>query len=94
MIRYRVSVPPELRGVLTHLPPNVKQKLHASLRLLESDPLAGKSLERELTGYRSYSIHPYRIVYRLDPSKRMVYLVLVAPRPKVYDLLVERLLKP
>ena len=51
MIRYRVAVQPEHRSRLAHLPPSVKQKLHASLRLLEVDPWAGKPLERELTGY-------------------------------------------
>ena len=91
MIRYRVAVPPKLRNQFVHLAPSVKQKLHASLRLLETDPLEGKPLERELTGYRSYPMHPYRIVYRVEPSHRIIRLVLVAPRREVYDLLLRQL---
>lgn len=91
MIRYRVVVPPELRDTFIHLAPTIKRKLHAGLRLLETEPLAGKALERELTGYRSYQIHPYRIVYRLEAALRVVRVVVVAPRPVVYELLSQRL---
>jgi len=91
VIRYRVIVPSELRDFLVHLSPSIKRKVHASLRLLEQDPRAGKPLERELAGYRSYPIHPYRIVYRVESSHRAVRVVSVAQRREVYDLLVERL---
>ena len=91
MIRYRVIVPSELRDLLVHLSPTIKQKLHASLRLLETDPLAGKSLERELSGYRSYPIRPYRMVYRIEASGRIIRLVIVAPRHEVYDILLQQL---
>lgn len=91
MVRYRVVVPPELRGFLARLPPTVKRKVHASLRLLEQDPHAGKPLERELAGYRSCPIHPYRIVYRIESPHREVRVVSVAQRREVYDLLVQKL---
>ncbi len=91
MIRYQVAIQPEHRERLAHLPPNIKQKLRAGLRLLETDPLTGKSLEQELTGYRSYPIHPYRIVYRIDFSRKIVHLVIVAHRREVYDLLIQQI---
>ena len=93
MIRYRVIVPPELREFCAHLSPTIKQKLHASLRLLETDPHAGKLLARELTGYRSYAIHPYRVVYRVKASHRIVRIDMVAPRREVYDLLAQQILR-
>lgn len=91
MIRYRVAIQPEHRERFAHMPPNIKQKLHAGLRLLETDPLAGKPLEQELAGYRSYPIHPYRIVYRIDSSRKVVHLVIVARRREVYDLLIHQM---
>ena len=90
MIRYRVVGFPELQTRISHLPPNIKQKVRANLRLLESEPLAGKSLERELIGYRSYAIPPYRIIYRVD-SGRIVKVFLVEHRRDVYEILVEKL---
>ncbi len=91
MIRYRVVIQPEHRTRLARLPPSVKQKLRASLRLLEVDPWAGKPLEQELAGYRSYPIHPYRIIYRIESSERLVRLVMVELRREVYDLLLQQL---
>lgn len=90
MIRYRVVLPSELQVACSRLAPSVKQKVRASLRLLEQDPLAGKPLERELNGYRSYAIPPYRIVYRIEPH-RMVRIVRMGHRQDIYEVLVQRL---
>ena len=80
-----------MRGIIPHLPPDVKRKAHASLRLLEEDPLAGKLLEGELTGYRSYPIPPYRIIYRVEPSSRVVRIVRIGHRNDVYEVLVQKI---
>jgi mRNA-degrading endonuclease RelE of RelBE toxin-antitoxin system len=93
VIRYRVIIPPEIREVVTHLPPTIKQKFRESLRFIETDPLAGKALERELSGYHSYPIQPFRIVYRIEPLIRTVHIVIVAHRKEAYDLLAEKLQK-
>ena len=91
MIRYRVVLLPEVRSACSHLPPGVKRRIHAGLRFLESEPLAGKSLERDLIGYRSYAIPPHRIIYRVDSSARTVRVFLVEHRRDVYEILVEKI---
>lgn len=53
--------------------------------------MAGKPLERELTGYWSYPIHPYRVIYQIESSERRVHLVMVELRREVYDLLLQQL---
>ncbi len=90
MIRYRIVLLPEVRAVCSCLPPRVKRRVRAGLRLLESEPLAGKALERELIGYRSYAIPPHRIIYRVD-SVRTVKVFLVEHRKDVYEILVQKL---
>lgn len=90
MIRYRVILLPEVRTACSGLAPSVKRRVRASLRFLESEPLAGKSLERELTGYRSYAIPPRRIIYRID-STRTLKVFLVEHRKDVYQILVEKI---
>ena len=69
----------------------MKVKVRASLRLLEQDPLVGKPLERELSGYRSYPIPPYRIVYRIEPSGLVIRLVWIGHRRDIYEILVHKL---
>lgn len=90
MIRYRVVLLPEVQAACSRLAPSVKRRVRASLRLLESEPLAGKPLERELIGYRSYAIPPHRIIYRVD-SARTVRVFLVEHRRDVYEILVQKL---
>ena len=90
MIRYRVILLPEVQAACSRLPPDVKRRVRASLRLLELEPLAGKSLERELMGYRSYAIPPHRIIYRIDTS-RTVKVFLVEHGRDVYEILVKKL---
>ncbi len=61
------------------------------MRLFEVDPLVGKALERELVGFRSYPIPPYRIIYRVEPSSRSVRIVRIGHRRDVYEVLVEKI---
>lgn len=91
MIRYRIAGFAELRERLSRMPPSVKRKVRASLRFLEEDPHAGKLLERELTGLRSYPIPPYRIIYRIESPGRIVRVLWVGHRSDVYEVLVEKL---
>ena len=91
MIRHRVVFPQELKVSCSHLAPSVKQKIRASLRLLERDPLTGKSLERELAGYRSCAIPPYRIIYRIEPTGRIGRIVRIGHRKDIYEIFVEKL---
>ena len=91
MIRYRVVLLPEVRSACSRLPPSVKRKVRASFRFLESEPLAGKPLERELIGYRSYAIPPHRIIYRVESSTRNIKVFLVEHRKDVYEILIQKL---
>ena len=91
MIRYRVVGSAELQGFLSHFPPSVKRKVHASLRFIEENPLAGKPLERELTGYRSFPIPPYRVVYRVEPASRIVRIARIGHRDDIYEILIEKI---
>ena len=81
----------EMRESLSRLAPSVKRKVRSSLRFLEEDPLAGKPLERELAGYRSYPIPPYRIIYRIESSSRVVRIVRIGHRKDVYEILVQKI---
>ena len=91
MIRYRIVLLPELQNSCSRLPPSVKQKVRASLRLLEIDPLAGKPLERELLGYQSYAIPPHRIIYRVESAGRIVRVFFVGHRRDVYEVFVQKI---
>ena len=87
MIRYRVSVPPHVAHVLTHLPPAVKRDAKQALRILSGDPRAGEPLERELKGLWKYRIRAFRLVYRLRAEQRLIQVMGVGPRGTIYDVI-------
>lgn len=90
MIRHRVILSQELKDSYSHLSPSIKHKIRACFRLLEQDPLAGKVLERELGGFRSYPIPPYRVVYRVDVAHRVVRVAGVGHRREIYEVLAQK----
>ncbi len=52
--------------------------------LCEEPERVGKSLQRELAGYRSSRRGAYRIVYRLEQDTKMVRVVRIEHRSDVY----------
>ncbi len=53
MIRYRIEVSRAVRDLITHLPPELKQKVKAALRSIAQDPYRAKQLKEEIAGLRS-----------------------------------------
>jgi mRNA interferase RelE/StbE len=87
MVQYRVTIPPHVADVLTHLPPAIKRDAKQALRILSTDPHAGDPLEKELSGLRKYRIRSFRIVYRIVAEQRMIHVMGVAPRGTIYDMI-------
>lgn len=54
--------------------------------LLEKDLAAGKPLEEELAGYRSYRIGRYRLIYRV--AEYRLVLEAIGPRSDIYERFV------
>lgn len=86
MGRYRVSIPPHIADVLTHLSPAIKRDAKQAIRILSEDPHAGEPLKRELEGLRKYRIRSFRIVYRLVAERRLIQIMGVGPRGTIYDV--------
>jgi mRNA interferase RelE/StbE len=82
---YRLRVPGEIRNLVRGLHPDLKRKVRASLEAIVTDPSSGKGLRDELTGLRSYRVGHFRIIYRIAARGRIVELVTVGPRARVYE---------
>ena len=52
--------------------------------LLDSPRRIGAPLERELSGYLSLRVGPYRVVYRVLDAERLVRVVRIEHRSDVY----------
>jgi mRNA-degrading endonuclease RelE of RelBE toxin-antitoxin system len=61
----------------------VRIRIFRELQILESDPLAGKSLTGDLQGVRSFRVGKYRVIYEL--SDYNITIATIKHRKKVYD---------
>ncbi len=81
---YRLRVPDEVAVLIRHLHPQVKRKVKSALKLILSEPHAGKMLKEDLKGLLSYGVGRIRIVYRIAP-KRTIELITIGPRKTIYE---------
>jgi mRNA-degrading endonuclease RelE of RelBE toxin-antitoxin system len=76
-------MPRALRDLIRHLPPALKAKVKAALRLITDDPYRATELKDELAGLRSYRVARSRVIYRIVGS--MVQIVALGPRADIYE---------
>lgn len=93
MTTLRPDVPPHVAAVIRHLPPDVKRSVKAALRTLSADPEAGAPLVRELSGLWKYRVRRFRIVYEVDRARRILRIMAVGHRRRVYEDVAELIRK-
>ena len=81
---YRVELLVPAREVCAHLPPTVKRQIKESLRFLSQNPRGGEPLERELAGKWKLRVGRFRIIYRLEETRRVVVVIAMGPRKTIY----------
>jgi mRNA-degrading endonuclease RelE of RelBE toxin-antitoxin system len=88
-LRWTIRVTPHLATRIAEFPPERKRRVRDTLRHLETSPNHGKTLQRELSGYRSVTVKPLRIIYHL--AERTVHLDAIGLRAEVYERFAEAL---
>jgi mRNA interferase RelE/StbE len=88
---FRTAIAPPVADVIRHLPPDVKRSVKLAIRALSADPVCGEPLQRELDGYWKYRVRRFRIVYSIDRSHRIVRIVAVGHRRRIYEEAAEQL---
>jgi len=78
---------PEAHGLFSRLPPETKRRIKRALREIAAKPFAGKALQEELIGYRSYRTRRYRIIYRFNETDSCLEVIHFGHRSGVYERL-------
>ena len=81
--KFLVVEKPAKKG-LRKLPEHIHIKIVYRLGQIQQNPLSGKRLHGELSGYYKYRVGDYRIVYRFDSKKSVVVVVKIEHRQGVY----------
>jgi len=66
------------------IPFQYQRKILAVLPAIAEDPFIGKKLGGEFTGLYSYSVWPYRIIYRIYKKLLLIIIIRVGHRQGVY----------
>lgn len=82
---YRARYTPEAATIIRKLHPTVKAAVRSGIDELMKAPLAGHELQFELSGFRSFRIARYRIIYRINEEESCVEIHYVGPRRDVYE---------
>ncbi len=86
---YRLEFTETAFGLLPSFHPEIRKLLKAALKDLKKDPGIGKNLVEELTGYQSYSVKRYRIIYKTIEKNKTVHVHYIGHRRSVYELFSE-----
>ena len=81
-MKFRMS--DEVRDLIRHLQPDIKQKIRMALSVIIENPLCGKSLRGELEGMRSFRVSKFRIIYR-SASDAIIEVIALGPRRSIYE---------
>jgi addiction module RelE/StbE family toxin len=80
----RVSVTPKALKQYDHLSKSEQVKVKKKILALEQDPQEGKKLSGEYAKLRSLKTWPYRIIYYIDSTQKIVFVVTIAHRQGAY----------
>ncbi|MBF0236001.1 MAG: type II toxin-antitoxin system RelE/ParE family toxin [Desulfamplus sp.] len=54
------------------LHPQIKPSVKSALELIKNNPYIGKNLQSELSGYISFRVKRFRIIYRINEDEKMI----------------------
>lgn len=84
-----VRLPPEVQAAIRVLHPDLKRRVRIALDYIRVTPKSGKSLKRELRGWRSMAVGHVRIIYRETPAA--IEVGAIGPRASIYLDAAQRL---
>lgn len=87
MNHYTVHYEHQVKESLRHLHPSIKSSIKKVIQDLRNNPLHGKCLQDELTGFRSARHQRWRIIYSVNVDEKKVIIHLIDRRLTVYETL-------
>lgn len=79
-IRFEKKVQKELDKI----PDQYQKKILTVLSIIADNPFLGKKLDGKLAGLYSYSVWPYRIIYKIYKRILVIVIIRIGHRQGVY----------
>ena len=97
MNKFSMRYTPEASRLLSKLHPENKKLIRAALEDLRNNPYAGRDLQEELYGYKSFKLKRYRVLYNINEEENTIQIFHIGHRKDVYEQfnrLLNQLKKP
>ena len=78
---------PTAMALFTKLHPEIKKLIKRALKGIVTSPYSGNELQAELSGYHSFRIKRYRIIYRVNEMENYIDVIHVGHRREIYEQL-------
>ena len=88
-MRYKINFTQAAFDLLSSFHPNIKKLIKGALKELKKNPYLGKDLKNELSGYHSYRLKRYRIIYKTNGPDKKIMVYYVGQRRDVYELFAD-----
>ena len=85
MRNLRIRFTPEAARLLSIIHPENKKLIKAAIKEIRQDPHSGDDLEEELSGFKSYKIKRYRILYKINEEENVIEVYYIGHRKDVYE---------
>ena len=93
MKKLKIRFTPESAKLISKLHPDSKKMIKSGLKELQKNIHSGDDLQEELSGFKSYKIKRYRIIYRHNEDENSTDVYYVGHRSDVYEQFRELLIK-
>ena len=81
----KIRLTKEVGRLISKFHPETKKLIKAALKQLQTDPHAGYDLEEELSGFKSFRVKRYRIVYKINEEQNTLDIYYAGHRRDVYE---------
>ena len=85
MINYKIKFTPEAARLLSKLHPENKKLIKNGLKDLRKSPDAGGNLQEKLSGFKSYKLKRYRVIYKMIEENKEIHTYYIVHRSDVYE---------
>ena len=85
MKNIRLKFTLEAARLLAILHPEAKKLIKTSLEELRQNPYLGDDLQQDLSGFKSYKIKRYRVLYDINEEEEVIQVYYVGHRRDVYE---------
>ena len=85
MKKFGLKFTPESARILTKLHPENKKYIKQALVELGENPYAGSDLQEELSGFKSFKLKRFRILYNIDEEDNTIKIYHIGHRKDVYQ---------